>query len=414
MKLSNRVAAGGVMVAASLALLVATLPSVDEDKAYAWVDTDGGTCETYDPPGEYVDEEACGTFQDAWEAVGPGHTVRVKAGTYPPQDDVGGQKFAPVRIVGEDGTVIDTDTAHNSGLGLVGMVTVDNVDVEGDTPFVFLGGQRSGWVNATFHEGATGMNARSCANNDAQPILIYADADSPTVRNATLQNITIEEQHHRDPQDDTCGEGDLYHLELLRIDQNVDGVLIDSVFFSGCADCGSGLVFITAPSSTGAVPRRLVIRNSIFEASTTYSFQMSTNVATCEGYVFAYNTFAQDVSLGCDTEADVRWIGNLGPRPLSAPCKGTYTRNVWQRESFQFAWFKCGPSDTIIEGPNFSTSELGLDENWKLEPGSPAIDRGETPSFDDYCTGPLAGDDIDGDPRPVGEACDAGSDEWQG
>lgn len=413
-RVSNRVAVGGVLVASALALLVATLPAVDADKAYLWVDTDGGTCEVNDPPATYVDADACADFESAYSAASPGWTVRVKAGTYPPQVVGDNAKFAPVKFLAEDGTTVDSTTLHNQGLALNGMVTVDNVNVAGDTPFVFLGGQRSTWQNSTFEEGAEGMNARSCEHNDAEPVLIYADDSSPQIRNAALRNVTIEEQHHRPAVDDTCAGGDLYHLELLRIDQNVDGVLLDSVFFSGCADCGSGLMFITTPSTAVPGPKNLVVRNSIFESSSAYSFQMQANVDECENYVFAYNTFAQDNNVTCDSDSStVKWIGNLGPRPIPSPCKDMqFIKNVWQAEFHGFD-FHCG-TDTIVYGTEYGIDQLGLTAAWKLEAGSPAIDAAETPSDRDYCTGPLAGDDFDGDPRPVGAACDAGSDEWQG
>lgn len=407
--MSGYVKVAGVWLAVSLTILVAMKVQPSGTQAYGWMDDDGGSCEHFASPAEYDDAKACGTLAALDAILEPGETGRVKAGVYPPQSAGSRDRFAPVKIIGEDGTSIDSGTAHNSGLALGGNIDVANIDVGGNTPFVFVGGIRSTWRDSRLLEGASGALARSCINNDAEPLIIYAAPDEPQVRDVALVNVVIEEQHHAPT--DTCIGGGLYHLELGRIDLNVTRITLDSVTFADCPECGSGLLFITTNSTLSPAPSQLTMKNVVFGESPLYSFQVNENVTHCEDWTIAYSTFTQEAYVPC-ADADIRWIGNLMPRAASAPCYGVYTKNVTQAEfDNRYCEDVDGEvSDIWVPGPNYSTSNLGIGADFTLEAGSPAIDAAES-GAGSYCLGKLGAVDRLGGSRPVGAACDAGADE---
>jgi hypothetical protein len=148
---------------------------------------------------------------------------------------------------------------------------------------------------------------------DAEPVLIYDD--SGFVRDATVRDVVIEGQ--------PAAPG--YHLEQVRIDQNVDGVTLDRVTFGACPDCGSGHVFITTPNTTTFDPTRVTIRNSVFEGSANYAIQIHSNV-NIANWTYAYNTFRQEAQYGESSRSNFLVVGNAGTRPqmcLSGRGRGT-------------------------------------------------------------------------------------------
>jgi hypothetical protein len=285
-----------------------------------------------------------------------------------------------VTLQGEDGTVIDSGSRHNNGLSLAGQTVVDNVDVAGGWPFVYIGGTNSTWQGSRMLRGRQPRNL-----GDAEPVLIYDD--SGFVRDATVRDVVIEGQ--------PAAPG--YHLEQVRIDQNVDGVTLDRVTFGACPDCGSGHVFITTPNTTTFDPTRVTIRNSVFEGSANYAIQIHQNV-NIANWTYAYNTFRQEAQYGESSRSNFLVVGNAGTRPQMCLSGVTWTRNVWQ-------WAVGNPcgTDKLVTGNSFSISALGLDAALRPTAGSPVIDTGET----SYCTGPLGGISRDGRSRTA--PCDAGA-----
>jgi hypothetical protein len=50
--------------------------------ANLWVDTNGGSCTRQSTAGNYVDAQACGSFDAAYHAANPGDLVLVQSGNY--------------------------------------------------------------------------------------------------------------------------------------------------------------------------------------------------------------------------------------------------------------------------------------------------------------------------------------------
>ena len=382
--------------------------------AHLWVDTSGGTCARSSTPAEYADAAACGSFSAAYSAASGGDTVRVKAGTYAPQS-VGGTKTPLIDVIGEDGTEVESGRPRGGlqGLSLGGNVTVSNVDVGGNEPFVFIGGDNSTWRDSRLLESSDddSLARGSQAGSTPEPILIYTDEADP-ITNAAIVNVVVEPQHVCTPGVGACPSGDVYHLESVRIDQNVDGVLLDRVTFLDGGEDNTALVFITFPNPTTPRPRNITIRNSVFgNHGGSYNIDGGGGEA-CENWTFAYNTFSKERNVRCGAGSSVLWVGNAGPKsPSGVNCTPgtTWTRNVWQWSSNSA---NCSDNtDTWVEGPNFEVAALGLDSSYQLLARSPLIDAGEAPGASDYCTGALGSADRDGDPRPQGAACDAGADE---
>ncbi len=376
---------------------VASTPAVAQAQtAHLWVSTNGGSCSRSGSQSAYNQSASCGSFSAAYNAAQAGDTVRVKAATYG-QQSVGGSKTPAVVFIGESGAQIMNDGTQNKGLHFSGNVIVRGVNVGGVRPFVTFEGSNNNWEDARMLE-ATGQRTIG----DAEPILIYDNTG--TVRNTTLRNLVIEPQKGAM----NAGNGDVYHLEMIRIDQNVDGVLIDRVTFEDCsnganyAGCGSGQIFITTPNGSTFDPTNIVIQNSVFKGSPNYSIQIHSNV-DCRNITLAYNTFRNEpVYWSCANRSNVQMIGNAGTRPQSCLSGITYTKNVWQWS----VGSPCG-SDKLVTGSSYSTNALKLDTNYKPLSGSPVIAAGET----SYCSGSLGGIDRDGQNRSA-TACTAGGFEF--
>jgi hypothetical protein len=321
-----------------------------------------------------------------------GDTIRVKAGTYPSPQSLGGSKTPIITVIGEDGAqVINSGTGTSSGLSLQGNVIVRNVNVGGTLPYVNFVNSNNTWENSR-------LLAATALRSANQPIEFPGYAGN-LIANSTLRNVVVELQKASSP----------HHLEMIRIDGNVNGVLIDRVTFERCVDgagyigCGSGHIFITTPSTTTIDPTNIVIRNSVFKGTAFFGIQIHSNV-DCHNITLAYNTSVNDtVNWGCANRSNIQLIGNVAPRPQTCLSGTTYTRNVWQHS----VGSPCG-TDTLVIGPNYSLSALGLDANLRPMSGSRVISAGES----SYCAGALGGVDRDGKARPNGSSCTAGAYEF--
>jgi hypothetical protein len=245
----------------------------------------------------------------------------------------------------------------------------------------------------------TGRQLRGCSGNDAEPVLVYSD--NAVASEARLDKVNLQAQRAG------CG----YHLELIRVDANVNKFELVNSKLDPCQDgpgyvgCGSGSLFITSPGTNWPEPRNILVQNTVIGGTPNYWTQMHSNIEKCVNYKFIHNTWFNEsgVDAVCPGAADILWRGNLGPRSSNpAVCKGRYEYNVSQHA---FPTAMCGSTtDKWVEGPSYSTSNLGVTSDGHLTAGSPAIDFVPTTVLIDR----------DGQSRPFGPASDAGADEYVG
>jgi hypothetical protein len=409
-------ACGGGSDTGTDAAVLPDAPSTTPTIANVWVDLDGGSCTRSATPAEYVDADACGSFDAAWDVASAGDTIVVKAGTYGPQSITGG-KASETHIIGEPGTrtgkleiptathltlgtmIADSADTHDGAIEVgADDVTLRGVSIYGAFTRIYVDGVRFAWHGGSVGEDGTTGGARRCSEGDSEPVWLSGD-------NATIDGVRFNPQKAAFD-DSTCGSDNVFHLENIRI-QGAANVTVKSSWFLPGSDAGSGHIFITTTAPDDVQPTGFRLENNVMEpVEGSFVLQQHSNVQSCADYVIAYNTLHQELLFQCGTTAGMQWIGNLGPKG-GAGCDGTYVRNVWQHD----VDVACG-SDTWVDGPRYEVSMLGLAADGQhLAAGSPAIDAAEMPGDSDYCTGALGSLDREGNGRPAGGACDAGAHE---
>lgn len=413
---------GGVMVTGGTKDPVppapTSTPTPGPGEANVWVDTDGGgTCDRSVSAVSWNDSTDCGTFDAAFDEASSGDTIIARGGDYGSQS-ISGTKASETTLECEAGTKIDVGTNDNEGMFIsADHLTVDGCSVEGTLANVRINGSNIVWRNAYLGvENGVG-GPRNCETNLPFEVVGVGGVgmDTLLVQDVVFWPSTV---------DETAGcPTPPPHVETIRLDSRGNGgtvhdITLDRVYLVEGDESNTSAIFITKVFeegvSTPVDPYNIVIQNSIIgTTNANYGLYAHSGVAECIGWEFSYNTFAQTSFFdGCNTTEDITWTGNIGPRASFDECWGTYVQNVWQHE---FDSSNCGATDEWVSGNSFSTDSLGLDANWHLEAGSPAINEGETPGASDVCTGALGSVDIDGDTRPFGGSgnCDAGADERQ-
>ena len=192
--------------------------------------------------------------------------------------------------------------------------------------------------------------------------------------------------------DNVACSGDPLHLERLRIDGNIDNLLLDGNIFADGGNENTGTLFIS--NFLGSVPS-VTFRNNYISGSGTAVLQNNTG-GSCP-WVFQYNTFTgQPTYTGCSS--GMTYTGNA--MAGVTVCQGTHTKNVYSG-----SLSSCG-TDTKVTSLGLTTfnSQAGT-----LQPTSGSantVNAAET-----TCASTTT--DIRGYGRPAsGTNCDAGAYEY--
>lgn len=386
-----------------------------------WVDTSGGTCTRQATAGNYVDAQACGSFNTAFQAATAGDTIRVVAGTYSAQtisnkaslpsntsftDNVNIIAASGVNVpgltVGAEGASSKIHGLNVDGVHVTsGTVIAEGTDIEisnGEYNDMFyiensdhllldhLLIQPQGGVAAPF-DGGWGM-----------ALVTQARGSSSNISNITLQNSVI--RHVRA----TIGIND----PQQRPNDHPDGIFVFT---------GGGI--------TGTYTNINILNNQLYDNECT-NFRWANNLSDGGGFVVqnnffgppivgiancgtytadfansgvnaSYNTFEGLLQSTPDNSSKAQvWRSNIGDG-MSTTCRtpSTYVRNLWRNQ-------KC-TGDLIQGDPGFVGGSTYPDKLF-LSSGSIARDAGDSLVF------PTA--DGLGHARPFGSAPDIGAYEF--
>ncbi len=380
------------------ALVVLGLPSsVWAQTANLWVDTNGGSCARQATASAYSDGAACASLQSALSACVAGDQIRMKAGTYGPQN-ISVTKASPgCTVIAETATTIGALTTNGAWYELQNIsgpgwdlsadgtnhITCRNCTFSGDSGVTWAA---NGWSHIRWLGGALrDFSCSSCANGMA--IFASTDVAGPsTATDVLVDGVTFDNIVNTG--------GNSNHFEVIRVDGNVNGLTIRNSTFTNNVTSTSLIFFSTF---RGTKPQNITLENNFFGdlGSAYFTLNMNYQGSTCTDWALRYNTFLNPMMAGGNcTYGNIAWVGNLGPR---GNCEGTAFRsNVWYGSSGA----ACGGTDKAV-----TSSGLGGADGFHLTAGSPAIDSGGS-GTDCLST------DHDGNGRPAGVRCDAGGHEY--
>jgi hypothetical protein len=123
-----------------------------------------------------------------------------------------------------------------------------------------------------------------------------------TISNTILRNLDVWPQQI----DTTPCNGDPLHMETIRIDGNVNTMLIDGLRFRDGAQDNTGTIFITTFRGT---PTNITIQNSYLGTDGNSSIVFS---GTANGVNILYNTISGGISFAAGTPTNLSIKGNAG------------------------------------------------------------------------------------------------------
>ena len=316
--MSFRLAIGAAIVAVAIGVGAYVLTAGDDAappstaSANVWVDTSGGTCTRQATPAAYDDAAACASLAAAWDAAQAGDRIRVRPGTYTAAQTITGGKASETTITGEGGVTITAPVIPASHLTLENVaidggetgqfdaftingardVTLRDVKVHGYYARVVLSGANGfKWLGG--EQGTPGWTPRKrqCTRppdspdaGDGNPVEI----DGGT--NIVIDGVYFARQDHGDMGTDGCPPNDDFHLEIIRLQDAVHGFTLRNSFFEPGNRANTAVILNTY---LGGISTDIAVLNNFFGGTEGVgAFQVGGPGGTsdCANQLIAYNT----------------------------------------------------------------------------------------------------------------------------
>jgi hypothetical protein len=362
------------------------------------VDGNGGSCGRSATPAAYVDGQACGSFNAAYQAAKPGDLVLVQSGSYgavsisakasaaAPNVVIQTAPGASVSFSSLSTGDVGTNAAGAKYFSIVGPMSGNRAELQIAAHIVLDGltlngqGQNDNVTYLSAVDDVTLRNMDICCNLD-QKLLMIDSYRGPTT------NVTVDHSSFHGQQASSTS----VHMECI-YDNGVVGFTVRRSTFNGCKQTGDMLI---TQSGTAPAPSNTLIENNIWYpstnangATTAYSIQ---SVVT--GSITIRNNLFLAPMVVSSNGSNYRMSGNIGYQG-SCPGGVTYSHNIWVDA-------KCSSSDSqnsAILSPTFYVASAS--GNWHYKATNPAINAGDPASY--------PANDLDGNKRPAGTAPDAG------
>jgi len=404
-------------------------PPPSNGTANVWVDGNGGSCTRQSTAGAYVDAQACGTFNAAYQAAGAGDVILVRGGTYPSQTisdrtslALGSATITMHPAPGESVTMNSLEIyAHDfvlDGGDAVGVNETDRIVLRGEVPP---------------DEEALGMRDNQGSQDGQHRNLIVEDVHTRNVK--TSSDYSTLRYSEIGPSD--MGTGNLCSDLVQTADEPTKGWVVEYNTVhdnksTGCGDahidafdlyvtngvirgnrvwwCGTQCLFTGDPSS-------MLVENNMIEETKACGSGCAgpQELALMGTFTVRYNTIEGDDGYGKDDPSDPRpgtgtVYGNVFLGPVQYTCrdtgssiiKATRSNNIYPPGSDA-----CGTSPKNCV-PRLATGSLYTDVDRQADYHIAAND---TCALNAGKPGDYAPLDVDRETRPLGGTPDAGADE---
>ena len=400
-------------------------PPVESSAASLWVDSNGGSCTRQASGGNYVDAQACGSFQAAYSAAQCGDTIGVRPGTYGSQRISSGSKACTPTTQVRFTTVPGGGCADNTTVSMpsfsisVAYVQLQcmNANPSGTRECADISGRSGGhtsiiWITLDhmqihcaffdsdhMHVTNTTFGPDNACETKQEDLIVFR-ANSGSIEDVLFDHVIFETVTA--PPDFQCGSGK--HVDSMQ-GYGMSNLVISNSIFYGCP----GQCVIFRPYN-GGVPGPLTFQNNVFnqaqDPGSALSLGTGSSGDACNGQILVQNnTFVNDarVSGGYTVGNCSVVIRNNIMTGGSCGFGGnfdTYTNNVF------YSGRGCGSSAKSCR-PSFvgATSSITSPGNFHLAATDTCAKGAASQTAGTY---PAV--DFDGQARPQGPV-DAGADE---
>ena len=354
---------------------------------------------------------ACQTFNRGYRAAAPGDEVELAGGTY-----AGPQHLShDATKTSEDDVVLRPAPGAQVAVSCVEVhnclatngadhVTLRGVATNMLPPLAGMDRQAGvsldrGSVDVTFEDVDAGhiyiaASHASVLGGDYGPTVDEVSKLSDPGPDIVIDGVSFHDhQQDRNPP----GGVPIRHMECIAL-YGAQGVAIRNSRFDTCA-----VFAIFSAPAVGEHYHDVVIENNVFSNSggvgVAQDVKISSHGGDCSNFLVRNNTFADDdVQSLCGVEqgtaTNMRWVGNIFQHGNGCSGDHVFDYNVVETGE------PCGPHDVVV-GANGAGLVDRERLDFRLRADSPAVDRGNP------ADAPLT--DIEGFPRPFGDAPDAGA-----